>query len=591
MQVELQFLWSCSPSAIVFWAFLSYNNWIILMNMSKKPQQSRYLVAHILVLLIGLGLFFWKNVRFGNLIFAQDASQETSQQTSALGTSSDSSQQTGSMNGSFDSSQQNLLDFQSQQLWQSQQQVDDNEMLQRQQFLQALQDQLQSAQDNYVTLHQNMNTQQSQLNGVQEQHVNLQGQIDMLNEQIQNTVEIANNVLSQIQQKEGEINSLKQNIEIRNIEIQNQRKLLADYLILVYEQENSLDDTTAGNTAVNIAKLLLSDQSPDEALKELHYYNILEETGSQIYDKLENLMQQQVSDQNSLEDSRNKYELLYNQLVDQKQTLEMQQQAKAQLLAETQGQESVYQQLINQSSQEQVQSLDDINTLRINLQFIQDKIAQLGDKFNPDDFKSVLSGETTNVWQYMKDNPNNAFQPMWPVSPSRGISAYFHDLSYFLALGVQHQAVDIRTPQSTPIHAPADGVVYKAKDNGYGFSYIILAHGGGFMTLYGHVSDIMVQDGQKILQGQVIGLSGGTPGTKGAGLLTTGPHLHFEVMKNGQPVDPLDYLPLEYLPVNSLPSKYLARITGDPVGVQRVASSNGVVTQENFSTVSPMDAP
>jgi murein DD-endopeptidase MepM/ murein hydrolase activator NlpD len=106
-------------------------------------------------------------------------------------------------------------------------------------------------------------------------------------------------------------------------------------------------------------------------------------------------------------------------------------------------------------------------------------------------------------------------------------------------------------------------VVYKTKDNGYGYSYVILAHANGYSTVYGHVSEILVEEGDQIVQGQILGLSGGMPGTKGAGYMTTGPHLHFELLKDGSHIDPLNYLPLNVFAVEDLkllPEKYLRRI-------------------------------
>ena len=100
--------------------------------------------------------------------------------------------------------------------------------------------------------------------------------------------------------------------------------------------------------------------------------------------------------------------------------------------------------------------------------------------------------------------------------------------------GRMHEGVDIAVGYGTPIHAAASGtVVFSGWMGGYG-NFVIIDHGGGIATAYGHQSSIAVGGGT-VSQGQVIGYVGCTGHC-------FGPHLHFEVRVNGSPVDPMGYL-------------------------------------------------
>ncbi|MGC4120550.1 MAG: M23 family metallopeptidase [Myxococcales bacterium] len=95
----------------------------------------------------------------------------------------------------------------------------------------------------------------------------------------------------------------------------------------------------------------------------------------------------------------------------------------------------------------------------------------------------------------------------------------------------QHPGVDVSASEGTPIRAAADGVVRVARARGgYGLS-VEIDHGGGVSTLYGHASELLVEEGQPIHQGAPVARVGSTG-------RSTGPHLHFEVRVKGVPVDP-----------------------------------------------------
>jgi murein DD-endopeptidase MepM/ murein hydrolase activator NlpD len=97
-----------------------------------------------------------------------------------------------------------------------------------------------------------------------------------------------------------------------------------------------------------------------------------------------------------------------------------------------------------------------------------------------------------------------------------------------------HEGVDIRQPTGTPVHAPGDGIVVEAGWRaGYGKA-IAIDHGYGYVSLLAHLSAIDVHAGDTLRRGDLIGRSGATG-------VTTGPHLHFEIMLNGVRQNPADY--------------------------------------------------
>lgn len=125
---------------------------------------------------------------------------------------------------------------------------------------------------------------------------------------------------------------------------------------------------------------------------------------------------------------------------------------------------------------------------------------------------------------------------IWPTNSTRYVtSPYgyricpFHGKEY-------HNGADIGAPYGSPVLAPKSGTVIQAGWNGgYGIS-VMIDHHDGIVTLFGHMCDCNVSEGQQVVQGQVIGWCGSTGNSDG-------PHIHYTMYKNGAAIDPLPYLP------------------------------------------------
>jgi len=123
---------------------------------------------------------------------------------------------------------------------------------------------------------------------------------------------------------------------------------------------------------------------------------------------------------------------------------------------------------------------------------------------------------------------------MWPVNAPIS-SPFGYRIHPILGYRKLHTGIDLGASYGTPIHASDSGtVIYSTWMGGYG-NVIIIDHGRGISTLYAHQSSLAVGNGTRVTRGQVVGYVGSTG-------FSTGPHLHFEVRVNGNPVDPLGYL-------------------------------------------------
>ena len=144
--------------------------------------------------------------------------------------------------------------------------------------------------------------------------------------------------------------------------------------------------------------------------------------------------------------------------------------------------------------------------------------------------QSCLAGEAEQPADAVLAPPYAEQSLNWPVEGE--ISSPFGEREEGF-----HWGLDIAVPLETPVRAAAAGTVIEAgwKNEGYGYA-VLIDHGAGRVTLYGHCDEVLCDAGQWVEQGETVALSGSTG-------RSTGPHVHFELRQGEDWLDPLDYLP------------------------------------------------
>lgn len=359
-------------------------------------------------------------------------------------------------------------------------------------------------------LQQEINAYEQQIKQKQAEARSLNNQISILDNQVAKINLDIEATQIRIEQTQLEIQKL--NLEIKELEnlIDTKKKQLGEYLRKIYQ-----------NDQVSQLEVLLSNNSFSD------FYDLIKYT-QQINSDLKSTLDKLKTDKTELEiqisNWNEKAELentLKDELQQQKDSLEENSTAKEILLVQARLTQKQYQNFQYQLQLEQQQINADITNL-------QKEIAkQLEDREVKERFRGFGPARLA-----------------WPVDPSRGITAYFHDADYPFRYIFEHPAIDIRAYQGTPIKAPESGFVGRVHFPGNtNYSYLVLIHNDGLSTVFGHISNVHVKENEFVTKGQVVAASGGAPGSIGSGNLTTGPHLHFEVRLNGIPVNPLEYLP------------------------------------------------
>ena len=420
----------------------------------------------------------------------------------------------------------------------------------------------------------------------------LNDQVKLLSRQIVSTKRKIKRTETKIIETKARIEELYQKIDILEVRLEDQKNQLSEYLRLIYMHENyfyAINDQS--DRRFNILKFLLASTTISETLQRETYLKILEDKGQELVDKLEKTKADLEADKATLDNERMRLEILMAELEGENDNLVAQRTGKKNLMEETEGKQEIFQTLLAQSIIEQEEILEELNAIRTNIDYFNEQLGTLKDRLSPADYEIILRIKTDATERKQGVGSTLRF-PIWPVVPKRGLSAYFVDANYRRAFGVEHYAIDVPVVQKTPVLAPANGLVVKVKDRDKGYNYIAVAHEKGVMTVFGHIFESYVDVGDFVHVGEVLGLSGGVPGTRGAGYRTTGAHLHFEVWQDGVRVDPLGYMNLDALSIDYIPAEYLEDleekfkdVMDGVFGDEEASSEEAVVSGEKVKRV------
>jgi murein DD-endopeptidase MepM/ murein hydrolase activator NlpD len=364
--------------------------------------------------------------------------------------------------------------------------------------LPAYADALQDKQLELRDLQKKIDEQQAALNNVRKQRLTLDNQVKLIDGQIASAKLV--------------LQSLDYQIDIIGLEKSKTNKELVDL------EEQALDQKLVLQQAIRAAylarregmlEILLTSNSIADVMTRVEYLDRVQQHISVGIKTLTELKKELATKKAILEDRDKQLSQARQSKEVEQQSMQIQIDAKSKIVKDLKLSEADYQKKLDEAKAEQ--------------QAVEDAIAAIIRGMG----KRPISGE---------------LKLRWPI-PYRTITAGFRDADYQKQFGLVHNAIDIAAPQGTPIRAPYNGMVTKVVDGGArGLSYMIISHDNGLTTVYLHLSGFAVSSGAYVTEGQTIGYTGGTPGTPGAGWLTTGPHLHLEVWFNGQPQNPLAYI-------------------------------------------------
>ena len=371
--------------------------------------------------------------------------------------------------------------------------------------------------------------------------------------------------------KEIEVNQAT--IDILRKKINENTEILLEYLVYLYKKSNTAYEEQQID---NLKSILLNQEDISDVINDLYFKGIIQMTWKKLIDDHRKYVADLYMKKIELEKQEKNLKKLRKMQIIEKKMLDDKKDFKERILEVSKWQQSVYEEYVQEKLE--IERRLQINALKEKVKFnnMRDDILEkywcefIDVTKNTAETRSIskkcydvnllISHEAKldgikDTWEYIFD---------WPIEPDRGISAYYHEKEYEELFWMVHDAVDIPAPQWTPIKAPADWyIVYIQEPVDESYAFVAIKHHNGYMTIYGHVNEVLLEQFDYVKKGEIFAQSGWEYGTLWAWYYTTWPHLHFEVYRDEEHMDPMLALDLSYIQYAKLPEKYHFKFYAD----------------------------
>ncbi len=398
----------------------------------------------------------------------------------------------------------------------------------------------------------------------------LEESIIEIDEDIEKTLINVKQINNDVIKTKNDIEWNKKIINLKKKLISENREILLEYLIYIYKKWNTVYEDQEID---NLKSILLNEEKISDIINDLYFKWIIQIAWKKLIDNHKKYIAELYLKKVQLEKQEVKLKQLRKMGIIEKKILEDKKAFKERILKVSKWQQSFYEKYVyNKLEIEKKLKLKEF-TEKIKFNRIRNKILE---KYNCKfvDVSKNSAESRALSWKCLDinkmiyseskldDEKNTTFK--WPIFPTRWISAYFHDVEYRKDFWSEHEAIDIKANQWTPIKAPADWyVIYIQKPTTEDYAYIALKHYNWYMTIYWHVSDVLVEEFDYVKAWEVFAQTGWEFGTLWAWFLTTWPHLHFEIFKDKEYIDPFSVLDLSYIKYSKLPQKYQIKFYSD----------------------------